>query len=105
MKVKWEREARGKVLETAQRIQDEYGRIVAANFLEEVVHVVDLLEQMPYLGVVEPLLYRSKWKFRSIVTDKRNKLIYLVREEIVIVDFWDTRMNPTTLVKQLMDRY
>jgi hypothetical protein len=63
------------------------------------------LLQMPYLGIVEPLLSRSKWKFRSIVTDKKNKLIYLVREDIVIVDFWDTRMNPTALVKQLMTRY
>lgn len=105
MKVKWEREAREKVLTTAQRIEEEHGKLVAADFLEEVTHVVDLLEQMPYLGVVEPLLYRSKWKFRSIVTDKKSKLIYLVREDLVIVDFWDTRMNPATLVKQLMKRY
>ena len=104
MKAKWDREAREKVLNAAQRIEEEYGRSVAANFLEEVMHVVDLLEQMPYLGVIEPLLYRSKWKFRSIVTDK-NKLIYLVREDLVIVDFWDTRMNPTALAKQLMQRY
>ena len=105
MKVKWEREAREKVLTIAQRIEEEHGKLVAADFLEEVTHVVDLLEQMPYLGVVEPLLYRSKWKFRSIVTDKKSKLIYLVREDLVIVDFWDTRMNPATLVKQLMKRY
>ena len=105
MKAKWEREAREKVLTTAQRIEEEHGKLVAADFLEEVTHVVDLLEQMPYLGVVEPLLYRSKWKFRSIVTDKKSKLIYLVREDLVIVDFWDTRMNPATLVKQLMKRY
>ena len=105
MKAKWDREAREKVLNTAQRIEEEYGRSVAANFLEEVMHVVDLLEQMPYLGVIEPLLYRSKWKFRSIVTDKKNILIYLVREDLVIVDFWDTRMNPTALAKQLMQRY
>ena len=105
MKAKWEREAREKVLNTAAQIEDEYGKIVAADFLEEVLRVVDLLEQMPYLGVVEPLLYKSKWKFRGIVTDKKNKLIYLVREEIVIVDFWDTRMKPTTLAKQLMERY
>ena len=47
MKAKWDREAREKVLNTAQRIEEEYGRSVAANFLEEVMHVVDLLEQMP----------------------------------------------------------
>ena len=105
MKAKWEREAREKVLDTAQKIEEEYGKIAAANFLEEVIHVVDLLEQMPYLGIVEPLLYRSKWKFRSIVTDKKNKLIYLVREDLVIVDFWDTRMSPSTLAKQLTKRY
>ena len=105
MKAKWEREAREKVLKTAQLIEEEYGKFVAANFLEDVTNVVNLLEQMPYLGIVEPLLSRSKWKFRSIVTDKKNKLIYLVREDIVIVDFWDTRMNPTALVKQLMTRY
>jgi len=105
MKAKWEREAREKVLKTAQQIEEEYGKLVAANFLEDVTNVVNLLEQMPYLGIVEPLLSRSKWKFRSIVTDKKNKLIYLVREDIVIVDFWDTRMNPTALVKQLMTRY
>ena len=105
MKAKWEREAREKVLKTAQLIEEEYGKLVTANFLEDVTNVVNLLEQMPYLGIVEPLLSRSKWKFRSIVTDKKNKLIYLVREDIVIVDFWDTRMNPTALVKQLMTRY
>ena len=104
MKAKWEREARDKVLKTAQLIEEEYGKLVTANFLEDVTNVVNLLEQMPYLGIVEPLLSRSKWKFRSIVTDKKNKLIYLVREDIVIVDFWDTRMNPTALVKQLMTR-
>ena len=104
MKAKWEREARDKVLKTAQLIEEDYGKLVTANFLEDVTNVVNLLEQMPYLGIVEPLLSRSKWKFRSIVTDKKNKLIYLVREDIVIVDFWDTRMNPTALVKQLMTR-
>jgi hypothetical protein len=31
MKAKWEREAREKVLKTAQQIEEEYGKLVAAN--------------------------------------------------------------------------
>ena len=45
MKAKWEREAREKVLKTAQLIEEEYGKFVAANFLEDVTNVVNLLEQ------------------------------------------------------------
>ncbi len=104
MIVKWEREAQEKVLLTSQRIEEEYGKLAAADFLEEITHVVNLLEQMPYLGVIEPLLYRSRWKFRSIVAARKNKLVYLVREDLTIVDFWDTRMNPQKLVEQLMKR-
>jgi plasmid stabilization system protein ParE len=105
MKLKWDKEARQLVDTTAQYIEEQDGAIAGADFLEEVMHVVRLLPLVPYLGPLERLLYRSKVKFRSIVVSKYNKIIYYVRQdEIVIVDFWDTRMNPKTLVKRLQNK-
>ena len=106
MKLKWDKEARQLVDATAQYIEEHDGAIAGADFLEEVMHVVRLLPLVPYLGPLERLLYRSKVKFRSIVICKYNKLIYYVRQdEVVIVDFWDTRMNPKTLVKRLQNKF
>ena len=79
--------------------------MASADFLEEVMRVVRLLPLVPYIGPLERLLYRSRIKFRSIVVAKHNKLIYYVRPDaIVIVDFWDTRMNPKNLAKRLKEK-
>ena len=79
--------------------------MASADFLEEVMRVVRLLPLVPYIGPLERLLYRSRIKFRSIVVAKHNKLIYYVRPDaIVIVDFWDTRMSPKTLVRRLQNK-
>ncbi len=100
--LKWDKEARHRVDETAQYIIEHDGPRVGADFLEDVLRVVNLLPIVPYIGPLERLLYRSRMKFRSIVVAKHNKLIYYVRPDaIVIVDFWDTRMKPKDLAKRL----
>jgi len=105
MTIKWDKGTRQSVDATAQYIAEHDGAMASADFLEEVLHVVRLLPLVPYLGALERLLYRSKVKFRSIVVGKYNKLIYYVRQdEIVIVDFWDTRMSPKTLVQRLQNK-
>ena len=105
MILKWDKEARQLVDATARHIEEQDGSVAGVEFLEEVLHVIRLLPLVPYLGPMERLLYRSKVKFRSIVVCKYNKIIYYVRQdEIVIVDFWDTRMNPKTLVQRLQNK-
>ena len=102
MNIIWDKQAKQRVDDTVEYIAAHFGNRIAAEFLTNVLHSVELLVQMPYLGQEEPLLRKSKWHFRSLVIHRQNKLIYLVRnDEILIADFWDTRMNPKTLAGRL----
>ena len=87
-------------------IETEFGEKSRDKFMKEYYHTKDLLAINPYIGPIEPSLAHLPIEFHSIVVAKKNKIIYYVvaDDDIVkIVDFWDCRRNPKTLVAQVTD--
>lgn len=60
-----------------------------------------LLTENPYYGAVEFVL-NERDEFRRIVIKPYFKMLYVVEEDdIVLVDIWDTRRNPSYLKESL----
>lgn len=105
MNLIWDEEAFALVLRTADEIAEERGDRSSVKFMTEVMRCANLLIKHPNYGQREPLLRKSKIPFRRVVFGKMNKLIYCVDgDEIKIVDFWNTRMNPRELVKRVLSK-
>lgn len=68
-----------------------------------------LLSLHPLLGHREPLLrHRTDYIFRSILVHRNYKLIYVLEpedietaERVLIIDLWDTRMDPDFLAARI----
>ena len=95
MKVLWSKRAGDAVVRAANYILYTFGSKANEEFLQEVQHVSDLLEDNPFLGPVEPLLAHKPQQYRSIVVSSLNKIVYYVKGNIIkITAFWDTRKEP-----------
>ena len=102
MTVIWSKLALGQVSETADYIETQFGAKSRLKFLEQVFHVASLLENNPLLGITEPILEDAPLQFRSIITDRYNRLIYhIYQDTIEIADFWDMRRDAKNLKKRL----
>ena len=95
MKVSWSKKAGDAVVRTSVYILDTFGQKASKNFLQEIQHVSELLENNPYLGPLEPLLAQKPKQYRSIVLNHLNKIVYYVKGNTIrIAAFWDTRKEP-----------
>ena len=102
MKVIWSDLAAIELQYTADYLLAEYGAYQQDLFLSEIDHLAQLLAANPFMGKAEPLLDGLPHLFRSIVVTHVNKLIYTISNDTIeIVDFWNTRRNPQTLVGRL----
>lgn len=64
----------------------------------KIKHYKNLLSENPYLGAKEGLLSDISEEYRSLVINKRMKLIYIVLDgTLYITDIWDTRQSIETL--------
>ena len=64
---------------------------------------VKILVKQPKIGQYEQFLSKHKENFRYLVSDKNFKIIYWVNIEkgrIEIVDVFDTRQNPSKMIKE-----
>lgn len=94
-RVEWSAEAQKDFQERLRYIADGYGRKAARKFEANIAQWEKLIAQNPAIGSKEPLLQELKKEYRSIVTHKYCKLIYLVKEDcIYIAALWDTRREP-----------
>lgn len=102
MKVVWSLQAKENLQRTSNYIRKEFGKKSKQKFLDEVLHVVGLLESNPFLGQVEPLLDEASVEYRSIVVNRINKLVYYIHESTIeIVVLWDTRREPKSLLDEV----
>ena len=86
------------ISQTASYLQWRNGRDSMRKFLATVRKVKRLLRQHPNLGAPEQLLSDIPGCYRSIVVTPYNKMIYtIVDDSIKVVDFWDTRRDPSML--------
>ncbi len=105
MVVKWEDGAK----ESLRNVYDYYlavaGQRVATERISKILREVDRLNTGPYVASVEQSLEDEEDEVRSLVIMGRYKAIYYIEKEtIVIVDLWDCRQSPLTLVKRIFGK-
>ncbi len=72
------------------------GTLSYEKFANKVIELQQTLSQMPHIGALEPLLTHRSIPYRGILVNKKNKLIYHLAEDTLIIDdLWDTRREPT----------
>ena len=102
MKIQWTKHARKSVNEVGAYILQTFGEKSFDEFLQELAHTGQLLQTTPNLGSIETLLEKRSFTYRSVVVNKRSKMIYRIDgEQIYIVDFWNCKREPKNLVKGL----
>ena len=102
MKVIWTRQAYESWIRVARYIRKEFGQRALEKFVKETRQWEDTLCSMPQTGHIEPLLEGLSKTYRSVIINKKSKLIYTVEaEHIKIDDFWDTRREPKKLVENI----
>ena len=102
MEIIWAEEAFSAWKDIIDYIVQEFGIQAAEKFYEKTEVCQDSLSFSPLIGKVEPLLKNRSRSYRSLVINKHSKLIYYIENEAInIVDFWDTRREPTQQAQRL----
>ena len=105
MKVIWHPEATLSAAQTAEYILLRDGEVACESFIASIDEVVKTIERYPLSYQEERLFRKNPLHFRSAPIQQLNKIIYLVDDDtIYIVDFWDTRMKPWTLITRVRSR-
>ena len=101
MKVVWLEAAKVGRRQVAAYIRKEFGTRRAKTFRLEIDDTVRLLMNSPNIGRIDPLYADRPLTYRSIVINGLNKMVYRIEGDIIyIVDFWDTRREPTNQAAQ-----
>ena len=105
MIVIWHPEATLSAAQAAEYIRMRDGEVACGNFIRAIDEAVEALKTFPESGAEERLFRKNPLHFRSFPIQKLNKIIYRIEDETVyIVDFWDTRMKPWTLINRAINR-
>ena len=101
MKIIWQEPAKTGRREVTAYIRREFGTKRAKQFRQEVDDTASRLMRSPYIGKIDPLYADRQQTYRSVVINGLNKMVYRVEGDIIyIVDFWDTRREPTSQAAQ-----
>ena len=83
----------------------EYGAKTARRWEKELLKIYDRLKLYPTSYTLESLLVGKRVLFRRChIMNRRFKIIYYYdeAEDVVhLVDIWDTKMNPKTLMRRI----
>ena len=104
MQVIWSPDAEKELDHIVESCLITFGKRTATKVYQQIKHYDELLAQNPLMGKHETLLEKYPQGFRSFVEHNHYKLIYYIDKQkniIRIVDIWDTRRNPESLVERL----
>lgn len=102
MMVIWMEQAEKALIRVSNYIRVEFGNKAVQKMLKETYRIGYLLESNPHLGGPEPLLAHRGQKYRSVIVNRINKIVYrIVEDRIEIADFWDTRREPKNQAQQI----
>lgn len=98
----WRPKAVASRIEILKYGKSEFGEIVARRLNEKIEECSARLKAYPDIGFIEPALIGRPIIYRSIMVNRRFKLIYFTTEiddieYVEIVELWDTYMNPARL--------
>ena len=84
---------------------EEFGQSTARKWAEDVEAFEDRVKRYPLSYPPERLLRGKEKAFRQChIMNRRFKIIYFydeVKDAVTVMDIWDTRMNPKTLVHRI----
>ncbi len=90
-KIIWTENAREDLKSIVEYLQSEWSFTIAENFLIECESKIDLISHFPEIGIAS----ERNIFIRRILITKHNALYYqLNKNEITLLDFFDTRQNP-----------
>ena len=96
MIVKWSERAVKSLHDVEAYILREFGEQTRAKFMQASKDTAERLEKFPEMGQKEPLLAHRRLPYRSVVVERKSKMIYYIREQqVVIADFWECRREPS----------
>lgn len=102
MIVIWSPEAKESLKKIARYIFLTFGEKPTEKFRERILRMEKTLAINPNIGPKEPLLKDYSIKYRSVVVNNLNKIVYYIEDDVVqIAAFWDTRREPKTLIDDL----
>ena len=95
MIVKWSARAIKSLHVVEAYILQEFGEQARAKFMSSAKEAAERLEQFPMVGQEEPLLTHRKNLYRSLVIERKSKMIYYSDDQLIIIaDFWECRREP-----------
>ena len=102
MRVEWSPLAEEAWQNIATYIYEQFGVVALMDYSSLTDSWMDVLAKNPYAAKEEELLSHRAKTYRSIPMHKLSKVILYVEDDVVyIADVWDTRRNPTSLVRRL----
>ena len=104
MKISVQKAAAKRINEIYTYGETHFGKQAAEALHERIMESLCMLEKQPYAGMIEPLLRKRRYSYRSLVIHEHFKIIYHIAEKcqtIYIADLWDTRREPRILSNSL----
>ena len=104
-KIIWEENATTALLEHTEYARLEFGNSTVKRWQKEKYTIEWRLKRYPVSYPLEEILQERSILYRCChLMNRRFKIIYYYNETedtVHIVDIWDTRMNPKTLVRRI----
>ena len=101
----WQNTAKQQLIENIRYAFLEFGETTANRWETDVRAVEWRLQRYPVSYPPETLLSSREKTYRFChVMHRRFKIIYFydsAKDEVVIMDIWDSRMNPKSLIKRI----
>ena len=107
MEIRWDTAALDDLEATLNYLETEFSFTSARNFRAKIATLTQKLVSFPHIGKHEPLLTTVlDGRIRSIPINKLSKLIYIEinNDVLLIIALWNTRQNPASLTKELLQR-
>lgn len=94
--------AKNELRKTLKYVYNNFGRKAKDELLLTVKEANALIGINPKMCKIEPFLADYDKTYRCYVVKNINKIIYRMADDHVeVIDFWDCRRNPNSLVAQI----
>lgn len=93
MKIIWSKKAKYSFYAIRNYLEIYWSELIAKKFINDVLHINNLLEKNPQLGK-----YRADLDCREIVISKHTTLYYETKENYIrLITFWNNRQQPANI--------
>lgn len=94
MKIVWSKKAKYNFHTIQNYIEQYWTPLIAKKFVNDVLHIINLLEKNPQLGK-----YRKDLECREILISKQVTLYYEIEDDsIQLIAFWHNRQKPINIL-------